>query len=142
MRQPLQKATVWAFSALFGCISLFGTGWHHFVGHAYHGGSCQVAHQAHGDRGTCHHHGLSDASHKARASHKTDSGHHDGWTLAVDHDCPLCKFFAQAQWVAGELPAELTYPAGQRARPAAPTFTLDAVGLYRSRAPPIGLLFS
>lgn len=142
MRQPLEKACVWAVLALFGCISLFGSGWHHFVGHAYHGAACHTAHQHNDHHGVCHHHGPTGVAHAAHATLDNRSGQQDGWSSGADHDCPLCKFFAQAQWVADELPGELTVAIGQLARPTEPTLSLDAVGLYRSRAPPLGRLSS
>ena len=38
MRPALRTASIWAFSGLFGCVSLFGQGWHSLVGE-YHGAS-------------------------------------------------------------------------------------------------------
>lgn len=126
MRQIVRKASVWAFSALFGCISLFGPGWHSLVGHEFHGS------------GGCHEH-----EHACGVPHDHDehgAGDEHGPAAADRHDCPICKFFAQAQWAADFQSAEFGCAACGAPFHAEQAVHVACIGLYHSRAPPLGWL--
>jgi hypothetical protein len=138
-RPLVSKSLAAAFTAVFGCISLFGQGLHTLVEHA-HNGSAHAA---------CRHAGHDHAGH--------DHGGHDhGWHVADDggcnptdatsfradrshhhDDCPICGFFAQAQHAltafeirdtAACLPLEPLADDVARAM---------HVGSYQSRGPPL-----
>jgi hypothetical protein len=140
MQPVVRKTSAWAFSALFGCVSLLGQGWHCFVGHAFH--PCAHDHAPHAHA----------ACHDSRAAH---GGHeHGGNPLGCDsaasdrpdaesieqaaHDCPLCQFFAQAQW-ASHVPrcgsARLT---GDLPGEGKPIIGAPQRGVYGCRGPPAG----
>ncbi|MEX0676842.1 MAG: DUF2946 family protein [Pirellulales bacterium] len=123
----MKNASVWAFSALFGCISLFGPGWHCFVGHQFHASRTWL--------GECGHH---DHALVGDAGHSDDDGQQGArWANAhQDDDCPICKFFAQAQWAFAIRPAEFEIAASEFISPAEQAFWVACVGLYHSRAPP------
>jgi hypothetical protein len=81
------------------------------------------------------------------AAPSEDESHRQPFKLAGDtshdpHQCPICCFFAQAQWAVDfqpELHATSIAPVAQHAeclRPVAP------VGVYQSRAPPLGAAIS
>jgi hypothetical protein len=106
--------------ALFGCISLFGQGWHSFLGHEFHGtAGCCHAHDH--DDGAPHDHG--------------DDAEHAG-AIAAGHDCPICDFFAQAHWAVDHPPARFECAACGVPLAAERAAYLACVGLYRPRAPP------
>jgi hypothetical protein len=138
MQPVVRNASVWAFSALFGCISLFGPGWHRFAGHHFHGACAHGSHDCDARSGTD-----SAAEHCAAADHSSDNHENTGpaagasGATASDHDCPICSFFGQAQWVAViELPefASGVFEVSTEAQPAP---FLAWLGIYRTRAPPI-----
>jgi hypothetical protein len=122
MRQTLRKASVWAFSALFGCISLLGSGWHCLVGHEFHGAAACPGHE------------------HAGGAHDYDAD--DGHAPAATHsdDCPICKFFAQAQWAGEFEPCEFERAVCGAPCPAEQAVFVACIGLYHSRAPPTGSL--
>jgi hypothetical protein len=110
MRRLVQNASVWALLALFGCISLFGPGWHFFVGHEFHA--------SHGRHASCD--GVSERSPAAV--------HDDG--------CPLCRFFAQAQWALEPGSAELEPTVSGSTAVVERSFWVERISSYHSRAPP------
>jgi hypothetical protein len=146
MRQPVRHATAWAFSALFACISLLGPGWHCWLGHAFHGSACcpdpregrhaasscdADAHDAHAGHRHAHHAG-------AAGQHDPDAcgGDSHSGRLSAPHDCPLCSFFAQAQWAEAPALPDGAYLAVS-ARPGhADSGWIETLRSYRSRAPP------
>lgn len=135
MRPSSRKAFVWAFSALFGCISLFGQGLHYFVGHAHEPGHAHFASHAHPSE-HCHH-GHEHACELAGDHCEADD---DGPACiagsAHDHDCAICEFFAQSQLnfdfvleIADELASfSAALPTQRR--------LVAFVGFYNTRAPP------
>lgn len=153
MRRFVQKATVWGLAGLFGCISLFGSGWHALVPHSHAG--CEHAslpRQASAKLSTCLEHAHCaghdpiSARRQARTQHSAPSKTRStGPTFAPithDHDCAICGFFAQAQWTAPvDLPLEqsgITRILSLKT----PSFRAEILGSYRSRAPPAGALAS
>lgn len=122
--QRIVRTTSVCCAALFGCISLFGPGWHHFVGHQFHASS------------HCH----ASCDDHAEASHEHGATSHHGATVAAfdNHDCPLCRFFAQAQWAVelGSAEREWTLIGSTVIVPR--SFWIEPLGSYRSRAPPAG----
>jgi hypothetical protein len=132
MRKTLQKASVWAFSALFGCISLLGTGWHCYLGHAFHGPACHPATACHEH---AHEHACSDEHETPADDHGQPSGER-GPALTAVHDCPLCQFFAQAQCGAEFSPAQSECAACGVPVLAEQAGFVACLGLYQSRAPP------
>jgi hypothetical protein len=136
MRQTAKKASVWAFSALFGCISLLGSGWHCFLGHAFHPAACHHAtdrHAGHAEHADHEHPGHDHAV--ACAGHEHAAGE-DSPSVASVHDCPLCKFFAQAQWAAAIQSVEIERAVCGAPASAEQAVRLACLGLYHSRAPP------
>lgn len=141
MQSFVRKTSVWAFSALFGCISLLGQGWHCFVGHAFH--PCAHDHAA---ASTCDgHHGAAQSScqHPCGPEQpaQRDSGQHEGHNGSIDlaaHDCPLCQFFAQAQWASSIGPCQLVLFSCELPVASEPLFGPPARGVYQSRGPPCG----
>lgn len=147
MQPVVRNASVWAFSALFGCISLFGPGWHRFAGHHFHGTGAHCSHDcdAHSDPDstavcgsatadfTCH-----DAFDHAGDNHEV-AGPAAGTIKATasDHDCPICSFFGQAQWVAAFELAEFACGVFEVSTEAQQAPFLAWLGIYRTRAPPI-----
>jgi hypothetical protein len=126
MRQLTRTASVWAFSALFGCISLFGSGWHCFVGHAFHGPAA-----GHADCAEHEHDHDCASTHE----HATDE-QHSGAVAVHDHDCPLCQFFAQAQWNLTLESVETGAAVSDAASHAGQSGRAVRIASYRSRAPP------
>lgn len=129
MRQLTRKACVWAFSALFGCISLLGSGWHCFVGHQFHASADW--------------HAVCEAQdHDLAGSHDHDEANHESHgpiaSAVHDHDCPLCQFFAQAQWTLDLGSAETGLAVSDATSPAEQAARLVRIASYRSRAPPAG----
>lgn len=148
MQPVVRKTSVWAFSALFGCISLLGQGWHCFVGHAFH----PCAHD-HARASACHDHGGAEGScqHACRSplgesfggpqsNRSHDEGHHGAIDLAA-HDCPLCQFFAQAQWASSLGPCLLVLFSCEVPVAGEPLVGPPAHGVYDSRGPPCGPAF-
>jgi len=140
MQPVVRNASVWAFSALFGCISLFGPGWHRFAGHHFHGACAHDSHDCdvHGvthsaaDHSTCH-----DAF-----DHADDHGHGPVSVAKIavtstDHDCPICSFFGQAQWVAAFELAEFACGVFEVSTKAEQAPFLAWLDIYRTRAPPV-----
>ena len=142
MQPVVRNASVWAFSALFGCISLFGPGWHRFAGHHFHGASAHCSHDCDAHSGP-----ESTTEHCAAADHFTchDADDHDHGPLSLatitatasDHDCPICSFFGQAQWVAAFELAEFACGVFEVSSEAQQAPFLAWLGIYRTRAPPI-----
>lgn len=152
MQPVVRNASVWAFSALFVCISLFGPGWHRFAGHHFHGASAHCSHDcdahdgpesnaehcAAADQFTCH-----DPFDHAAFDHDADEHNHGLLSLATitattsDHDCPICSFFGQAQWVAAFELAEFACGVFEVSSEAQQAPFLAWLGIYRTRAPPI-----
>jgi hypothetical protein len=139
MRQLVRTTSVWAFAALFGCISLLGPGWHGVFGHHFHGpATC--------GHGTCHAH----PHPAARAKSATQVAASDCAAASdapaersfsalpdPDHDCPLCQFFGTAQWAETFPTAELAQLPRALASPAKQTVRLTFVSLYQPRGPPL-----
>jgi hypothetical protein len=140
MQPVVRNVSVWAFSALFGCISLFGPGWHRFAGHHFHG---ICAHGSH----ACDVHGVnhSAADHSTCHDAFDHADDHDHGPVSVakivaastDHDCPICSFFGQAQWVAAFELAEFECGVFEVSREAQQAPFLAWLGIYRTRAPPV-----
>jgi hypothetical protein len=126
MQRHAHNASVWAFSALFGCISLFGPGWHYFVGHAFHASP------------VCHHGHCDDHAHAAADSDHTHEHESEECLAALDHehDCPICSFFAQAQWASLAFPVELELAFRGSTAVTQRSCFVEPIGVYRSRAPP------
>jgi hypothetical protein len=138
MQPVVRNASVWAFSAIFGCISLFGPGWHRFAGHHVHGAGAHCSHDCDAHSGAD-----STAEHCAAADHATESHESAGpaagaiKATASDHDCPICSFFGQAQWVAAFELAEFACGVFEVSTEAEQAPFLAWLGIYRTRAPPI-----
>jgi len=151
MQPVVRNASVWAFSALFSCISLFGPGWHRFAGHHFHGACVHESHECDAHSGP-----ESSAEHCAAADHFTrnDAFDHDAFNhddddhedtlpatgaikaTASDHDCPICSFFGQAQWVAAFELTEFACGVFEISTEAQQAPFLAWLGIYRTRAPP------
>jgi hypothetical protein len=124
MRRLARNASVWALAGLFGCISLFGQGWHCFVGH-------------HAPVG-CHEHAVCAAGHE----HESPAGPCAA-SLAAPHDnCPICNFFAQAQWALDFEPASFELGLFDAAHVAEVNFGAVRIQPYHSRAPPLAARIS
>ena len=143
MQPVVRNASIWAFSALFGCISLFGPGWHRFAGHHFHGACAHCSHDGDAHEGaesseccsaasdfTCHDDG--DHGHRLPSVAATAA-------TASDHDCPICSFFGQAQWVAVFELTEFACGVFEVSSEAQQAPFLAWLGIYRTRAPPIEL---
>jgi hypothetical protein len=122
MRRLAKNASVWALAGLFGCISLFGQGWHCFVGH-------------HGPAVCCQHEHLVECA--ADHEHELPTGSRGAAVAAGHDDCALCDFFAQAQWVVDFEPAGFEPVSFENARAAAINFGAPRIDSYHSRAPPL-----
>lgn len=135
MRQTWRNAGIWAFAGLFGCISLLGPGWHCVWGHHFHG---PAACHDHDHEQPADHHGHEHAGcheHEAQSGLTVRGPIIRG--LADEHDCPLCRFFAQAQWTLDcESPA-IAPATIETFCPAERSAATVRVGLYQSRAPPV-----
>jgi len=138
----VQRTTIWAFAAFFGCVSLLGPGWHCVFGQHFHGSdSCAHAESVTAD---CRHHccatqpGTSDSK-----SHTGSADRSDGPAVQAlanpPHHCPLCQFFGTAQWSPADAPPQLVLVATELLLPAAPARDREAPRLYLSRAPPRNL---
>jgi len=131
MQPVVRKASVWAFSALFGCVSLLGQGWHCFVGHAFHACDTHGHAHAHSLAAACHDH---EGDHSDCHAHESTEG--ESPRLAARHDCPLCSFFAQAQWSADAAPDELVQLSCELPRAGELSFAAPHAAVYQSRGPP------
>jgi hypothetical protein len=122
MRRLAKNASVWALAGLFGCISLFGQGWHCFVGH-------------HGPAVCCQH----EHSVECAAGHEHDApASSRGAALVAGHDdCAICNFFAQAQWVVDFEPARFELSSFDAAHVTEINFGAARIDSYHSRAPPL-----
>jgi hypothetical protein len=129
----MRNASVWAFSGLFSCISLLGPGWHCFFGHPFHGSSESHAFCGAHDVFDDHDQAADCATHDHDAVHP---GHAPAATAVHDHDCPICKFFAQAQWALDWRPAEFEFAVSDAASHLEPSARAVRIAFYRSRAPP------
>jgi hypothetical protein len=139
MRQLVRTTSVWAFAALFGCISLLGPGWHCVFGHHFHGpAAC--------GHGTCHAHphpaARAESATQAVASDcaaASDAAAERSFSALpdADHDCPLCQFFGAAQWAEAIPPPELAQLPRALATPPTNAVRLTFVSLYQSRGPPL-----
>jgi hypothetical protein len=119
MQPALKKASVWAFSGLFGCISLFGSGWHSFVEHAHHS----------------HDHGSSAPADEHEEAPFAWGAFVNG-SSETDHDCPICSFFSQAQWAVHFEPLDFAFAACELSAPVPQAPPIAWAGIYQSRAPP------
>jgi hypothetical protein len=147
MQPVVRNVSVWAFSALFGCISLFGPGWHRFAGHHFHGASALCSHgcDAHsGPESTTEHCAAADHFTCHDADDHAGDNHEGAWpaagaieATASDRDCPICSFFGQAQWVAAFELAEFASGVFEVSTEAQQAPFLAWLGIYRTRAPPI-----
>jgi hypothetical protein len=116
MRPILRTSSIWALSALFGCISLLGQGLHLVAGHA-HPQRQSAAFIA----------SLGNASCGQLSALDDESD---------EHDCAICEFLAQAQWNVGfELPSDATFNC-QAILPLPHSPLLAFVGVFNGRAPP------
>ena len=134
MQSFVRQASVWAFSALFGCISLFGQGLHAFVGHSFHAHASVHAASIHEHLGDlCHSHApcAQPTDHSDESSTVSSGG-----ASECDHDCPICSFFSQAQITLHSVPAGCVLPVSHYVSRVAENSDTEFVGFYRSRAPP------
>jgi hypothetical protein len=135
-----------AFAAFFGCISFLGQGLHSLVEHPLHEG--EVSACAHAGCGNAHRKpGCHDEQAGGPISADAQAATHGGLTVAADrshdpHHCPICCFFAQAQWDVDFQPTVLTTAISPVAPLAERSVPLARVGVYRSRAPPTGAALS
>jgi hypothetical protein len=135
----VQRTTIWAIAAFFGCVSLLGPGWHCVFGHHFHGSeSCAHVDSAAAD---CRSHCCATPPLTIDSTPQTDSADRgDGPAVQAlahpAHHCPLCQFFGTAQWSQADAPSELVLVATELLTPAAPTREREAPRLYLSRAPP------
>jgi hypothetical protein len=144
MRQTWRNAGIWAFAGLFGCISLLGPGWHCVWGHHFHGPAACHDHEHSADQQDPDHQdrGHQDRGHQDRGhEHAGCHAHEDEGGLLVrsvagEHDCPLCRFFAQAQWTFECDPPDSAPSTIENLCPAGRSASTVRVGLYQSRAPP------
>jgi hypothetical protein len=149
MRPSLRTASIWAFSALFGCVSLFGQGWHSLVGeyhgahiHAVHGSCCAPAHSAR--EHVCHEQFCQKHSETVAPHDDVDgefSKHASAPTVheagGDEHYCPICSFFGQAQCNGVFQPVDLIQVSCELTPVAGPAVAPARVGIYQSRGPPI-----
>jgi hypothetical protein len=139
MMQPfVRNAGIWAFSGLFGCISLLGPGWHALFGHVHHGHhELHPASHCHEDGAGCHPHRDDDRQHAC--THGSSDG---AAAIAAasfsdaDHECAICSFFSQAQWVAVFESASRACAVCELLVLAEPAPRVLASRIYQSRAPP------
>jgi hypothetical protein len=138
------------FVAFFGCISLLGQGLHVLVEHPPHAGgsvpcACTAAFPSCADRGHTHRvcgHGHAEPEAMAGAT-STEVAESTGLKLIADtshdpHECPICGFFAQAQWAVDFQPERVAVAIEPAAEPIACSWPASAVGVYQSRGPPSG----
>ncbi|MEX2114577.1 MAG: hypothetical protein WD845_15390 [Pirellulales bacterium] len=136
-----------AFAAFFACISFLGQGLHALVDHPLHEGAAACAHGhaecGHANRSDCCH---SDGNSLERVAQQPADEYH-GPAIAADashdpHHCPICGFFAQAQWAVDFQPQWLSTSFSPVAPHAERSLRLVGAGVYQSRAPPLGAAIS
>lgn len=137
----VQRTTIWAIAAFFGCVSLLGPGWHCVFGHHFHGSELC----AHGPADTSTDRCLASCCAPERIAAETAPAADSTRTLSVPaisalatpgHHCPLCQFFGTAQWSPSFAPTELVLVATELPTPVALSCDREAPRLYLSRAPP------
>ncbi len=137
-----------AFAAFFGCISFLGQGLHVLVEHPLHEGTASTCAHGHSECGRVH---RSDCCHSGVGSRERaaeePAEEFQGLAIAADtahdpHHCPICGFFAQAQWAVDFQPQWLTTVLSPVAPQADRSPRLVRVGVYQSRAPPFGAAIS
>ena len=130
MRFSLRNASIWAFLALFSSLSLLGPGLHSLVGDHWHG-------PVHAHAACAHDH---DSKHCHATNCQAHTTGHDGDSVAeasaCDHDCPICEFFALAQWSFDFQPAQFEFAAREFVSLTGPNLLPASIGCYQSRAPP------
>jgi hypothetical protein len=138
------------FAAFFGCISLLGQGLHVLVEHPPHAGgsapcACAAAFSSCADRGHTHRgcgHGQAEPAAVAGAP-SAEVAESTGLKLIAEtshdpHECPICGFFAQAQWAVDFQPERVAVAIEPVAEPIACSRPASTVGVYQSRGPPSG----
>jgi hypothetical protein len=142
------------FAAFFGCISLLGQGLHVLVEHPLHEGqavscACSAGLSRCADRGHTHRGCGQGNAQTASSTPAPVSGASENTSsaLAADtkhdpHQCPICGFFAQAQWAVYDQPELCAGAVAPLAQQVARLWPVTAVGVYQSRAPPFGAALS
>jgi hypothetical protein len=126
-RQSKLKRCVWAAVAAFSAIVVAGNGLHWIPGLGH---DCQ--HSPFEAEADCRfHEGHDGFSGEPKDSRPAISVSHDGG------DCPICRFFTQAQSVPPTFDVDTNSNAVERQVPTVHSiFLADAVIAYSSRAPP------
>lgn len=139
MSRLVTKRITLAVLALFSSLSLLGPGWHcAFDGCvAEHADSCV----GHGHGHAHAHQAKADCLAEDRGGAE-DAHHFVPKASRHDHHCPICNFFAQAQWTSAGEPVEADAPCITISFRNPPVTLLVTAGSYRSRAPPHQALFA